>query len=133
MEDRYAGMKVRVVSLNESQLAAYIVHPPDDSARAALIREGTAPDAVAASLQCFAQVWTPGLRKWRGIRNVGRSRWSLQDLSKEIRFGASGCNEDVSKSVYDTDLELMLEQPNQLKIQNVRIAEAVQIWERTSG
>lgn len=129
--DHYAGLKIRISSDNESHFAGYIVGPPDDSALPAIKSERKIDDARAgAILACAAHVWSPGLKKWSGIRRLGEKRWSVTDLNKEFSIGRASCREDESKSQYEEGYELSLADANKLELRNLRINQAPQSWQR---
>jgi len=130
-DDQYAGMKIRISAAGDGSLAGYIVGPPNDAALASIKSERKSDDEKANNiLTCSAHTWSPGLRKWSGIRRLGDKRWSVSDLSKEVHVGRSSCEEDERRSLYVEGYELNLASADRLELRDLRVNKAPQSWQR---
>lgn len=129
-DDEKAGMVIEIHELG-SAIVGDIVQAPTEAAVPVLVRTQRLSEAAAKRLvQCFAEPWAPGLRKWRSIEPAGDGRWSVEDLHKDVKFARNGnCFEAKTKAEYKGGFEIQLVGKDQIVLRNLAV-KGEQRWER---
>jgi hypothetical protein len=133
------GMTVRVQASADG-LSAYVVSAPGVAALKYL-KEDISHVATDFALKCVQQRWPAAVKKWKSVRRLTATRWSLSDLSKPVKLFRN-CNQfgyctppvcKAGKVEFVDNYELTLIDPNHAETRDSTLgADTIQRWERST-
>lgn len=126
-DDDKGGLVVEVVQEGD-ELNAHIVQAPTDAALPG-IKKSYPRLSAPTILKCLQKTWAPGIKKWKGIKRIGATRWSFSDLGKDV---TTTCYEVRSRWIDDYELTLVSEDRADARSSTARSKADVQHWERTA-